>query len=358
MSLRPQVDSPNSRMIPNLLSSRDEEKQSILLPPSTPSKESQPTTPEHENESSVSKTGLCVLALLASQNCFKNLLMRYVMVDQPAFLLSTAVITTELLKLFFSSAYILCYSKQSLGSIYQFIFIDDWKNSLLLICPAICYSLQMTLEYIAFANINAAEFSVIVQLKLLFAAFFFRTVLGKKLKKKQVMSLVLLTVGVMLCNMKMNNQVDEYSSANRMRGIMATGGIAVSSGFASVYTEKVIKSSRKNSNSNVRNKNQYGLAYMQCQLAVVSLFCLGLYAFIKDSDAILKKVSAMKFVVCYTIMMYCVFIGSGDYCVLPNYSWPQNGFLSCFIGFVSKLQSRSLFKLFQQCSRWFDRRIR
>jgi len=36
------------------------------------------------------------------------------------------------------------------------------------------------------------------------------------------------------------------------------------------------------------SKNNHGLAYMQCQLAVVSLFILGVYATMKDSRAILK----------------------------------------------------------------------
>ena len=66
----------------------------------------------------------------------------------------------------------------------------------------------MTLEYIAFANIDAATFSVLVQTKMLYTAAFFRTVLGKKLMKKQLISLVLLTVGVMLCNMKVGGKDD------------------------------------------------------------------------------------------------------------------------------------------------------
>ena len=65
-------------------------------------------------------------------------------------------------------------------------------------------------------------------------------------------------------------------------------GIAVSSGFASVYTEKVIKSSR--AQNSAKTKDQYSLAHMQCQLAVVSLFILGFYALIEDLDAILKDV--------------------------------------------------------------------
>jgi len=97
---------------------------------------------------------------------------------------------------------------------------------MLLVVPATSYSLQMTLEYVAMANIDPASFSVLVQMKMLTTAFFFRTVLRKKLRKKEMMSLVLLTVGVMLCSMKTvdPNASVEDEIGDRMTGIMATLG--------------------------------------------------------------------------------------------------------------------------------------
>ena len=64
--------------------------------------------------------------------------------------------------------------------------------------------------------------------------------------------------------------------------ITCTTGIALSSGFASVYTEKVIKAQRSNSVA----KQNYSLAYMQVQLALVSLVILGIYALIADFEKI------------------------------------------------------------------------
>ena len=178
-----------------------------------------------KNDNSISQTGLGVLALLAFQNCFKNLLMRFVMKDNPKFLFSTAVITVELLKLFFSASYIVGYQKQSLASIYRFIFVDDKRNSFLLSVPASCYIIQMTLEYVAFANIDAASFSVLVQLKVLSTALFFKLVLGKRMMMKQVLSLVILTVGVMLCNMSNStNGNSGIISGDQLTGILATLG--------------------------------------------------------------------------------------------------------------------------------------
>ena len=178
-----------------------------------------------KNDNSISQTGLGVLALLAFQNCFKNLLMRFVMKDNPKFLFSTAVITVELLKLFFSASYFVGYLKQFLASIYRFIFVDDKRNSFLLSVPASCYIIQMTLEYVAFANIDAASFSVLVQLKVLSTALFFKLVLGKRMMMKQVLSLVILTVGVMLCNMSNStNGNSGIISGDQLTGILATLG--------------------------------------------------------------------------------------------------------------------------------------
>eukprot|EP00566_Odontella_aurita_P010594 CAMPEP_0113526054 /NCGR_PEP_ID=MMETSP0015_2-20120614/526_1 /TAXON_ID=2838 /ORGANISM="Odontella" /LENGTH=405 /DNA_ID=CAMNT_0000424333 /DNA_START=124 /DNA_END=1341 /DNA_ORIENTATION=+ /assembly_acc=CAM_ASM_000160 len=246
---------------------------------------------------SISSAGLKVLALLAVQNCSKNLLMRYVMKDRPNFLTSAAVIGVEVLKLVFSTMYILGVEKRSVSTIITYMR-EDKKNSMLLAVPATAYSLQMSLEYVALANIDAAIFSVLVQLKLLATATFAVLVLRRKLKKVQLISLILLTAGVMLCNSKQltglgNKTTDneDYTDADQeelkshMRGIMATLGIALSSGFASVYTEKVIKGQR---DRNVL-RGDYSLAYTQVQLALVSLVIIGTYALIKDLDVILEN---------------------------------------------------------------------
>ena len=160
------------------------------------------------------------------------------------------------------------------------MFKDNWKNTLLVYIPASTYNLQMTLEYIALANLDAAMFSVLVQTKLLFMATFSVLFLGKKLKYIQVISLTLLTVGVMLCNMK----IDGNQGNSNMKGILATLGIAVSSGFASVYREKVIKSQRIHSPVT----GQYSLAYTQVQLASMSLFTIGIYTCIMDFTTIVQ----------------------------------------------------------------------
>jgi UDP-sugar transporter A1/2/3 len=102
-------------------------------------------------------------------------------------------------------------------------------------------------------------------------------------------------IGVMLCNMK--NLSSTQSMENFRKGIIATLGISVCSGFASVYTEKVIKAKRSiNSVVNDKlpsheqpSKEKYGLAYTQVQLAIVSLVIMGFYCAAVEMDQILAN---------------------------------------------------------------------
>jgi len=246
----------------------------------SPTERTDDKKPPPERHSTVSRTGLRVLLLLVLQTCVKNVLMQVVMKERPKFLLSTAVITAQLLKLVFSATYIRFGLQQSVWSILT-VLRDDWYNTLLLIIPCAAYSLVMTLEYVAFANMDASVFQVLVQMKMPITALFYRTVLGKKLQLQQLLSLVILTAGVMLCNLP------TYGAETREHGDTATGvsatlAIATCSGFASVFTEKVIKAARK-------TDVVHSLAHVQAQMALVSLCILGCYAVVKDFQIILEQ---------------------------------------------------------------------
>ena len=262
------------------------------------------TASSSSSSTGISKIGYFVLILLAIQNCSKNLLMRYVMKDSPKFFTSTAVLCCECMKFSLSVVYIITVQKKSFRSILTYLE-HDMTNTLLLAVPATAYNLQMKLEYVALTNLNAAIFSVLVQTKLLCTAIMAYVVLRKKLKYIQIISLTLLTVGVMLCNLSgMSNSSSTTSSmmmdSATLTGVMATLGIAMSSGFASVYTEKVIKANRSitppiittvgvsAAAANSFDRNEYGLAYTQVQLALMSICTIGLYALWQDLDKILE----------------------------------------------------------------------
>jgi len=244
-------------------------------------KAQEPTKPPKKKPSVVSKTGFAVLCLLVVQNSSKTLLLRYVMRDKPEFLTSAAVFGSELLKLSSSVAYILCVERKSAQSIVRYLK-EDMRNTLLLAVPAGAYNFNMSMEYVALAHLDAAVFSVAVQSKLLFTALMAVIFMRKRLKLIQVVSLILLTVGVMLCNLdKLQNSEAETNLMDNktIYGLVVTLGIAMSSGFASVYTERVIKG-----RGAVRTVSDadYGLAYTQVQLALMSIVAIVIYAMITD----------------------------------------------------------------------------
>jgi len=296
-------------------------------------------TSNGDNDSTITKAGLYVLLLLAFQNAFKNILLRYVMRDHPQFLKSTAVMGIESVKLTLSLLYIFLVQRQSPKSVIAFLRIDK-KNTLLIVVPATLYCIQGTLEYVALTNLDAAVFSVLVQTKLLATAGCAVLILRKRIKKVQLISLMLLTTGVMLCNIKrvgegvsfgggtvfhndgehgneaverrilaaaeggggegnlmaseqvMQDEQDSLAedpdAPDSMIGIFATVGISACSGLASVYTEKVIKAKRPEKQQ-TSTSQQYGLAYTQVQLALVSLCIMGVYCVFIELDVIIEK---------------------------------------------------------------------
>ena len=69
---------------------------------------------------------------------------------------------------------------------------DSWKLAI----PAILYTLQNSLQYIAVSNLDAATFQVTYQLKILTTALFSIILLGRTLTARKWLSLIFLTIGV------------------------------------------------------------------------------------------------------------------------------------------------------------------
>lgn len=191
------------------------------------------------------------------------------------FLYSAAVIGTEGTKCVASIAYVCC-TGGSPSTIATYLRLE-WRKFALLAVPAGIYNFQQTLEYVALRNLNAALFSVLVQTKLLTTAIFSAALMGKKLRRAQVISLLLLTTGVMLAQLR-PDAAGRQPGEHPTTGILATLGIALSSGFAAVYTEKVIKGHARPAAEGAPQ----GLAYTQIQLAGTSLVIEGLWAATTD----------------------------------------------------------------------------
>eukprot|EP00956_Cyclotella_meneghiniana_P018583 scaffold31011_cov47-Cyclotella_meneghiniana.AAC.3 len=218
---------------------------------------SPPPPPLKDNAAStntISKTGLYVLILLAFQNCSKNLLLRFVMKEHPKFLTSAAVIGIESVKLLLCLLYISFIDKQPLYTVVIFMKRDQ-KNTILMGVPAALYSIQMTLEYIALANLDAAVFSVLVQTKLLATAGCAVLILRKKIKEDYTRNTTANNSGGSSRRLA-ETDGEEDTTMDTTKGIIATLCISACSGFASVYTEKVIKAKRSITTTRVKSEDE------------------------------------------------------------------------------------------------------
>lgn len=118
------------------------------------------------------------------------------------YLPSTAILLNEIIKLSISltmALYDLSGKHQNSSVtalfsslVYSVLAPDAWKMAI----PAMLYTLQNTLQYIAVSNLDAFIFQITYQLKIITTAMFSVSLLGRALSTRKWLSLLLLTVGV------------------------------------------------------------------------------------------------------------------------------------------------------------------
>ncbi|KAK7518685.1 nucleotide-sugar transporter-domain-containing protein [Phyllosticta citriasiana] len=152
------------------------------------------------------------LITLTFQNSALILIMHYSrimpLVGPRRYFTSTAVFLNEVLKLCISLTMALYEISSQLpatspattlfSALTSAVFAgDSWKMAV----PALLYTLQNTLQYVAVSNLDAATFQVTYQLKILTTAIFSVMLLGRSLCLRKWLSLVLLMVGVAVVQM-------------------------------------------------------------------------------------------------------------------------------------------------------------
>uniref|UniRef100_A0A8V5GQN8 Uncharacterized protein n=1 Tax=Melopsittacus undulatus TaxID=13146 RepID=A0A8V5GQN8_MELUD len=177
------------------------------------------------------------LAVLVLQNASLVLSIRYVR-TRPGqrFRPSTAVVLAELLK--GSAGFVL-------------LVLQHRGDTLRLAVPSLIYTLQNNLQYVAISNLPAATFQVTYQLKILTTAVFSVLLLGTALSRTQWLSLALLSVGVALVQAEQGSDGDAGDAGTAAPpdappqsyavGLAAVAASCLSSGFAGVYFERLLK---------------------------------------------------------------------------------------------------------------------
>ena len=206
---------------------------------------------------------------------------------QKPYLSSTAVFLSEVLKLFICFFIVLKDSRfhpsDFCGALNEYIFSKP-VDTLKMCVPALLYTIQNNLLYLALTNLDAATYQVTYQLKILTTALFSVLLLRKQLSKLKWLSLVILMFGVTLVqwrsedeNLKGNVKDEQRNISKSLVGLIAVLCACFSSGFAGVYFEKVLKTSSAS------------LWMRNVQLAIFGII-FGLSAvFIDDGSAVRAK---------------------------------------------------------------------
>ena len=121
---------------------------------------------------------------------------------------------------------------------------DAWAEpgSYVLVAPAALYAMQNNLQYVAASNLEPAVFQLLYQGKILTTAFFSVALLKRRLERTQWLAIALLASG--LAAVGASTASPAASAAKDVNVVV--GGLAVfaaccSSGFSSVYFERVVK---------------------------------------------------------------------------------------------------------------------
>jgi len=193
----------------------------------------------HPTQSTQSHLKYLSLIILVLQTSSIALILRHTRRQQVEYQASTAVFLTEVVKLVVS-AIALCIQQRTF---FPKSMIDSLlhRDALRMLLPAALYAVQNNLLFIALSNLDSVTFQVLNQTKIITTAFFAWVLLDKRLSAWQGVALAMLTAGVVLVQLGPRGEVGP-AAGNRMLGLVVILLAAASSGFASCYFEKTMKS--------------------------------------------------------------------------------------------------------------------
>lgn len=187
------------------------------------------------------------LVTLIVQNSGLAIAMRYTYLhasQDGVYIASTAVLLAEIMKfcisLIASLVWDCQFSFKRLLSMFYTECIIHYSDLMKLMIPSILYTIQNSLQYYSMSCLSAPVFQVLYQMKIITTAIFSVIILTKTLSKYQWVSILTLTVGVALVQLSQSNDDGKSNSALGLVSVLIG---CITSGFAGVYFELVLKSS-------------------------------------------------------------------------------------------------------------------
>eukprot|EP00446_Apocalathium_sp_SHHI-4_P090971 CAMPEP_0177442350 /NCGR_PEP_ID=MMETSP0369-20130122/4891_1 /TAXON_ID=447022 ORGANISM="Scrippsiella hangoei-like, Strain SHHI-4" /NCGR_SAMPLE_ID=MMETSP0369 /ASSEMBLY_ACC=CAM_ASM_000364 /LENGTH=385 /DNA_ID=CAMNT_0018914277 /DNA_START=63 /DNA_END=1221 /DNA_ORIENTATION=+ len=194
---------------------------------------------------------LISLVCLFVQNAGLVTLMRYTRTrrDRPMFLATTAVMVDEFSKLSlrFFMVWLHWYrsredKKQGIDDFVRHLRRQfDVRSSLLMAVPALLYTVQKNLLYVALSNLDACVYQAAYTGKHITTALFSYLILGKQLNHWQKGSLLVLMFGVALVQISQLTESRKQTGDHPVLGFVAVALACCTSGFSSAYLEYFIK---------------------------------------------------------------------------------------------------------------------
>lgn len=220
-----------------------------------------------------------VLLVIQTVGAIITLRMSRLVVDNVGFkyLNTTAVFVSELLKVAGSLFLVwrdTSYSfQEAKKQIYSTIVRQPFET-LKVGIPAFLYTVQNNLIFIALSNMSPAVYQVTYQLKILTTAFLSVLILNKRLSVVKWISLFILATGVACIQIPTEQGIVKPVQGNFLVGVTAVLCACMTSGFAGVYFEKILKGSQ----ISIWNRN--------IQLAIFGSILALLGAYWNDGNAI------------------------------------------------------------------------
>lgn len=191
---------------------------------------------------------LLILTALTLQNAAHILTVRYTRAQTGELALTSSIVTAcEVLKMT-TCLLILIYQNgfrpgRFLSQLKNDCFSDMGDFARLMV-PGLLYTFQNNLLFVSLSNLPAATYQVLYQLKLLTTAMFSYLMLGKKFSPVQWASLLVLFLGLALVESdKSEEKSVSRDDQNQVLGLVTVILSSISSGFAGVWFERIIKGS-------------------------------------------------------------------------------------------------------------------
>ncbi|ERL94410.1 UDP-galactose transporter senju [Dendroctonus ponderosae] len=173
----------------------------------------------------------------------------------------TVVLFTEILKLLLSSA--LYCRKHNPAQLVNEIIVNK-KVLVLYFVPAFLYCLYNNLAFVNLSSFDPTTYYLLLQLRVVVTGILFQVIFGKLLSKKQWLSLIILTLGCMLKQIPMSEDMESAAPENAKSQSLVLGINAIfifiqifCSCFAGVYNEYLLKNQGSEVNIFVQNVFMY-----------------------------------------------------------------------------------------------------